>query len=388
MNARADSRAATASAPTTSDTPASDSPPSVDPEARARIVSDRLEIVRRLAADADAGGVVLSTRRDIAWLTLGGELHVVLESEAAVAPIVVTPDRAIVIAPENEADRIADEEIRGLPLDVERVPWHDDAAAAGVIERETGERRDAAGGGVLSGADLEKRMQPVRSRLGPIELERMRWLGRRASEALADAAMPVTRGDPVTEDDAVAALLAPLARAGVRAPVVLAGADERLRHYRHPLPTSSPIEGRLMLVVVGERWGLHVAGTLIADRRPADESQRRGDEAVARVLAAMNDASRPGATLGDVLDIATREYAALGYPDEWLNHHQGGTIGYQGRERIATPGDATRLEAGMAVAWNPSVKGSKAESTAIVVDDGRPEVIVAPVVAPAATGQR
>ena len=57
-----------------------------------------------------------------------------------------------------------------------------------------------------------------------------------------------------------------------------------------------------------------------------------------------------------------------GFPDEWRDHHQGGSIGYQPRERVALPGDTTVIEAGMALAWNPSIAGVKAEDTIVIVD--------------------
>jgi Xaa-Pro aminopeptidase len=99
------------------------------------------------------------------------------------------------------------------------------------------------------------------------------------------------------------------------------------------------------------------------------------DEQAAGVLQAMIAATRPGATLGAVLEAASQAYEAAGLPGEWRNHHQGGTIGYGPRERVATPGDETRLEAGMALAWNPSVPGGKAEATLLLHDDG-PETIL------------
>jgi len=132
------------------------------------------------------------------------------------------------------------------------------------------------------------------------------------------------------------------------------------------------MDNRLMLIAVGERWGLHAAFTRIRDFvRPRSEIAERMSQ-VAAVHEVMIRASRPGATLGDVFEAAQRAYAHAGVPDEWTLHHQGGTIGYQPRETIAGPGDKTVIEAGMALAWNPSITGAKAESTILVQRDGPP----------------
>jgi Xaa-Pro aminopeptidase len=147
--------------------------------------------------------------------------------------------------------------------------------------------------------------------------------------------------------------------------------------YPHPLPTDQPIASRALITVVAERWGLHVAGTRIANVEDPDSAVRTSDETVLRVLDALLETSRPERTLGECLAAAEQAYATAERPDAWARHHQGGTIGYRARERIAIPGDPTILEPGMALAWNPSLPGSKVEATVLVRDSGDPEVILA-----------
>ena len=77
----------------------------------------------------------------------------------------------------------------------------------------------------------------------------------------------------------------------------------------------------------------------------------------------------------------TREGAAGG----WTGHYQGGPIGYAQREFEIAPcqDDSrwyhTRIEAGHAVAWNPSLPGgAKAEDTYLVQEDGMERVTSGP----------
>lgn len=336
--------------------------------ARADVVGRRLETVRALMRSRRAQGVLLSTRRNFAWLTLGGLNHVLLSTEHGAVPVLVTEHEAVAIAPANEAPRVADEELAGLPISVRVVPWHDERAAERVAD-------DTASGRVLSDADLEIELVPHRSRLEEIEWQRLMELGRFATAAVESGLAAVAPGD--RESDAVAVMVAAVARDGARAPVVLAAADERIDRYRHPLPAGAEVRRRLMLVLVVERWGLHAAVTRIRELEPPNGELQRRIEASAIVLDAMHGATRPGATLGDVLAAAQDAYRATGYGAEWELHHQGGSIGYQGRERIATPGDPTPIESGMAFAWNPSITGTKAEETAVLLPDGGLHIVTA-----------
>ena len=318
-------------------------------------VQARLEVVRELLVRHGAQRTVLRTRRNFAWLTVGGDGHVVMSTEDAVAPIAIDARTARVLAPLNEADRLADEELVGLPFEIERRPWE----AATVVDHEDDGR-------TLDDDGVEGELSPVRASLGALEQERMAWLGQRVTGVLDTVATDLEPG--VTEREASAEIGRGLAADGIRAAVLLVAADDRIARYRHPLPTIAPIRRRVMLVAVAERWGLHVALTRLRElERPSADLERRRS-ATQEVLAAMLTASVPGGTLGSVLEAAQHAYAEAGFPDEWRLHHQGGLLGYRPRERLATPGDPTVLVPAMAVAWNPSITGAKLESSHLLTD--------------------
>jgi Xaa-Pro aminopeptidase len=335
---------------------------------RRNVVQRRLARFREVLDRRDGRAALLGTRRNFAWLTAGGLSHIVLASEAGVASLLVTRDEVVVVAPNIEARRLADEELAGLDIEVVPVPWWDEDALQAEAERR-------AGGTVLDDDDLEEELVPVRATLDALDQERLAELGGRTAAAFDTAVGSVRRGQ--TEEQVVAELGSILAAQGIRAPVLLAAADERIERYRHPLPTRAPIERRVMLVVVAERHGLHVAATRFVELEEPEAELRRRVEAVAEVQAALRAASRPGRTLGDAFVDAQAAYARVGFPDEWQLHHQGGLIGYQGRERVAVPGDATVTESGMAFAWNPSITGTKVEETFLVAEDGSPVPILA-----------
>lgn len=320
-------------------------------------VAERTNIIRELLEARGADAALLSTRRNFAWLTIGGRNHVVAGSEEGAAPLLIGRSSATVLAPVNEADRLAADELAGLPIEIERVAWHEPDAFDEAV-RHRGHRT------VLTDADVEDDLWPIRARLGTLERARMASIGATLTETLDEVIAGAERG--VTEAEAAGSLVHRLAADEIGVPVILAAADERIERYRHPLPTGMATFRRLMLVAVAERWGLHVALTRIRDLEPVDGVIAHRMRAVAAVDDAMHAATRPGTTLGDVFAAAQRAYADAGFADAWRQHHQGGLLGYRPRERIATPGDATVLAPGMAVAWNPSLAGVKVEASLLL----------------------
>ena len=165
-----------------------------------------------------------------------------------------------------------------------------------------------------------------------------------------------------------------LRESGMWPAVLLVGADDRLSRYRHPVPTESPVARCCMVVVCAERGGLIANLTRIVHFGAVPDELRAKQQVAAEVDAALIGASRPGAALGEVFRGGMEAYARAGMPDEWRNHHQGGTTGYNTRDVIATPDSPELLVTGQAVAWNPSVPGAKSEDTFLVTDEG-PELL-------------
>lgn len=156
--------------------------------------------------------------------------------------------------------------------------------------------------------------------------------------------------------------------------VVLAGADERIARYRHPVATARAWEHSLLLVVCAERHGLVVALSRILSSRQDDELDGR-TRACAQVFLRMAAATVDGARASAIFSAAQSAYSDTGFPGEERLHHQGGAIGYRSREWVAHPGSGEAVRAPQAFAWNPSIAGTKVEQTFLLHEDGRIELI-------------
>jgi Xaa-Pro dipeptidase len=129
-----------------------------------------------------------------------------------------------------------------------------------------------------------------------------------------------------------------------------------------------------MLNLCTRKWGLAISITrFVHFGKLPDELASRFTSA-AQVNAALLDASRVGATSAQLFKVAQDAYAAEGYPGEERFHHQGGPTGYGEREWVATPNGAEVVVNNQAFAWNPSIRGGKAEDT-VVLRDGKIELL-------------
>src|SRR5207244_12319721 len=118
-----------------------------------------------------------------------------------------------------------------------------------------------------------------------------------------------------------------LAAIGADAVATLVAADERLQHFRHPLPKDVRWKKLLMIVVCARRYGLIASLTRIVCAGPLPEEMGRRTRAAAGVNAALLVASRPGVNGRELYEVATSAYRATGFPGEERLPEQGGARG-------------------------------------------------------------
>ena len=327
----------------------------------------KLQLIREALGNSSAVAARLRGVDWFAWATCGGSNVVILTTEAGVAEVLVTADRAWVLTDEIEAARLAAEEIPP-GFEVWAGPWNDLHVRQQFVEEVV------RGGSVISDRPLPAELPllpalvAAKRRLLPEELGRYRVLGRDAAEAMTEV---LTRARPEwTEWELAGAGADALWKRGIEPTLTLVGGERRLPVYRHATATAEPIGARAMLVFCGRRHGLYANLTRFVYFRQPTDAEEQAIEHVARVEAVTFGASRPGTTLGAVYNVIARSYAELGHPEAEAFHHQGGTTGYLSREAFALPRLELTIEANTALAWNPSLPGAKIEDTVVTTDHG------------------
>ncbi|MFB6091858.1 MAG: M24 family metallopeptidase [Haloquadratum sp.] len=311
---------------------------------------------------------------NFAWLT-GGRNVVDRDADVGVAAAGYTRADGFVAVTDNvEADRLAAEQLPEA-FDLVSVPWYESSLAEAVADATSGAGAadfDVPG---LAAFDASRLRRP----LAPTDAERYRRLGRDVAGAVERVARELQPDD--TESEVAAGLRVTLATQGVESPVVLVGGSERARQYRHYTPTRTELGEYALVSVTAERAGLYASATRTVAFADAPDWLADRHETAMRVEATALDATRravssdPDAdgefeTAGDVFDAVVAAYDDLGEPDEWRNHHQGGATGFAGREWLARPDGDEPIEAPLGYAYNPTVRGTKSEDTALVTADG------------------
>ena len=280
---------------------------------------------------------------NFSWLTGGDNTVVVFRPVAAW--LEVTPETVRLHSSQIEANRLLDEEALGL--EVVRYPWYAPPAPDGPN-------------------DTQHDLTPLRLVLSKEEQHSLRQLGLETANALGES---IRFADPDwSEFELAGAISEELWAKGIQPLVLLTAGEARIFRYRHPLPKRQALGRLFMGVVCGRRHGLIASVSRLGSF--GHPEAKALNHSVGEIEQVMLEASQPGATLGQIMDKTRAAYAAAGRGSEFENHHQGGITGYRSREIVARPGNPTKLEAGMALAWNPTLPGGKVEDTFLLGENG------------------
>ncbi len=335
-------------------------------------VEMKLQRVRTFLASKGADGLLLTKETTFSWITGGGEDFIVHASDAAQAKVLVTKDAVVLISNNIEAPRLVAEVVSGLGFEIEQFRYYEDATEEPArIAKYCPDPEKIVTDAVHPGA-----MQPLETTdflgllfpLTPPELKKYRWLGQKCVEILEAVADVVRPG--MTEYDVQYLLARECWYWDIFPTVNLASVDDRVRTYKHPFPVGAELRDYLNLNVCVRRWGMVISTSRLLHFGKPDEELLRVYDVGAKVMAAMLHATRPGNTFRQVLQANERAYAEGGYLNEWQKHLQGGPILTAERITLLRKLPDAVIRPGMAMAYNPTCRGSKHEDTFIVGEDG------------------
>lgn len=367
----------------------------------ARLFQVRIALIRAFLNRHGYDGLLLSRADNFAMATGGKRNYIYTYSDIGANALFVTKIGEVFFVGDNiEATRQMAEELGSLRCGQIDYLWFEDTPAGAIRKRFSG--HFASDDGSL-GQNVNAMLAPLRAHLTLAELEKYRKLGARAAGAMTATLDTIQAG--VTEADIAATLIAEGEKRQCHVPVFLVAADKRIARFRHPLPTrrplldggmhERPVLGYVMVVGCFLCEGLVASITRFKQVGPIPSGIPEAYARVCGVDALMQEATRPGQTLGDVFGACQKAYSDMGFnPDEWHNHHQGGAAGYAGRTCKGSPGEpfkiidpswsdevgeilGDKVDFGMAFAWNPSAPGVKSEDTFILMPDGTKEIVTA-----------
>lgn len=326
-------------------------------------------------ASQNLGGVLLNSRWNFSWLTAGGRNGIDLSRELGSGSLLVRSDgRRFLLANRIEMPRLLVEELDANYFEPIEFGWEDEKASSDFLVEKA---LSLLCGNTRLGTDtpsssevpvVESALARCRYQLTASELDRFSALAQDAGVAIGQLVRELKPGE--SENQVARRVVDALGAYEITPIVTLVAGDERLKQFRHPVPTANTWNRVLMVVVCASRSGLVASLTRLISVGPPGSDLKRRIEAVGRVNAELMAATQPGTTGADLYQLVARVYAEQGFPGEEHRHHQGGACGYRTRDWVAHPTCQEVVQLHQTFAWNPSVAGAKAEETCVVRDNG------------------
>ncbi|MFM1789141.1 MAG: hypothetical protein RLZZ12_490 [Actinomycetota bacterium] len=318
--------------------------------------------IKALLIEKGLDAIVLRKGANVAWI-IGGRAHIPTTLELSCMDLIVYQDRIIVVTNKIEAARLKDEELSG-DEELIVVNWFEGRDAQLPKGLRIG----------IDGPDTERTniqgdIESLRRNLNEFEVARLKEIGRDATEALEEAMLDVDNDE--SEVEVAGEIAEELWERNLEPVVLLVAGEDRIKKYRHPLPTTSRVGNLAMGVICARRKGLIASVTRIIHFGPLASEVEENYSKLLNVEAAFLDATKPGTTLADAFKAGQLEYLKQGFDrDEWTYHHQGGPTGYLPRDFTAHEKTDQLIQVRNAIAWNPSAAGLKVEDTLVITENG------------------
>ena len=323
--------------------------------------------------------LLLKRQANFSWMTCGGLNLVGITTEFGATSLLITDNSKFVISNNIEAPRMIEEEgLEKQGFIIKTFPWHEDQEVS-VIRELVGESPFGSDVPFSNAMMVAEDVAKLRYSLKPEEQERYRWLGEKVSLALERTMIATRPGEK--ESAVVGRLCKELWKDRIDPITLMSAADDRVYRFRHPIPTERRVEKYLMVSICARKWGLIVSLTRFVHFGKLPEELRKKYEANVFIDCTFMAHTRPGIPAREVFQKGLDAYQEKGYPDDWKLHHQGGSIGYTGRDYRVSFKTPDMIQENQAFTWNPSITGTKSEDTILATSKGV-EMITKPILYP------
>ncbi|MGL4676993.1 MAG: M24 family metallopeptidase [Brevinema sp.] len=324
--------------------------------------------IREYLTQNQYDGMLLGRRSSFAWFS-GGESSMNFYTDMGLGFIWVTKDNAFVFCGNNEHDRISHEIFKDK-FPVQSFSWIEGPAPN--LQNLIANKKVVSDFGLVNTTEDFGNIKKLRYQLSPDQIKIATELSKRSSELLEKSLKNLKVG--MSELSIQAEIRYTFEKEGISLPVLLIAGDENLNSYRHPLATTTIIQERIMAVICAQYKGVMIAASRIRYFREENSQEKLYNQRVAKINAEMIATSILGIHSSSLWESLLQSYKNHKVEDEYLNHHQGGAIGFESREWILRPNlDETLLE-NQLIAWNPTLRGTKSEETVIINGDN-PKVL-------------
>ncbi len=342
-------------------------------------IKEKERRVRDFLKSKNLKGLIFKRQANFSWMTCGGLNLVGITTEAGATTLLITENAKFLVSNVIEAPRMIHEEgLEKQGFIVKTFPWDEDQEVS-IVKEIVGEGPLGSDLPFPNATVLTEEVAKLRYSLTPEEQKRYRWLGKRVSTALEKTMMKTKRREK--ESAVVGRLCKELWKDRIDPITLMSAADDRISNFRHPIPTEKRVEKHLMVSVNARKWGLIVSLTRFVHFGKLPEELKTKYEANVFIDCTMMAHSRPGIPAKEVLEKGIDAYKEKGYPEEWKLHHQGGSIGYTGRDYRVNFRTPDIIQENQAFTWNPSITGTKSEDTILATSKG-PEMITHPILYP------
>jgi Xaa-Pro dipeptidase len=342
-------------------------------------VNEKKNRIRNLMDKLNLDAILLRKQWNFSWLTCGGINYVSIATEMGSAPLLITADEEYVICNNIEAKRMEQEEkLLDQNYKIKSFQWYDDYEEKIINEIVKG-GKIGSDGSFPGTIDISKDLNPLRYSLSPWEVERYKEVGYLSSKAIEETAQTIKSGDK--ECEIVGRLAERLWSNRLDYITTFCAADERISNFRHPIATEKKIKKRAMLCVNARKWGLIVSLTRFVQFGKIPDELRKKYNANVYIDCVLMANTIPGKPAVEAFKKGIEAYKEMGYPEEYQLHHQGGAIGYTGRDYKVNFQTTEIVRENQGFSWNPSITGTKSEDVMLATSNG-PILLSKPIIFP------